>query len=171
MKNMKNMEVTHTLRLYDADFIARLGTLMERERKYYRNKNEFMTVLLKLGYEKCIAAGQAAGRAAAPFTDAGAAAEKAAPFADRGEPADKSLKEVYPLLKELSDYLTSQFKAVSVSHALLQKLLSSVYRMMIAFVGGDRVMPQKVEDGFFDDLPARFEKIVVNLETRFGLKT
>ena len=53
---MKNIEVTHTLRLYDTDFVAKLGALLERVQKYYRNKNEFMTVLLKMGYERYIAA-------------------------------------------------------------------------------------------------------------------
>jgi hypothetical protein len=51
-----------------------------------------------------------------------------------------------------------------------QKLLSANYRMLLALTGGEKVIPQKVEDGFFDDLPTRFEKIIVNLEAKIGLQ-
>ena len=137
---MKNMEVLHTLRLYDPDFIAKLGLLMEQEQKRYRNRNEFLTALLKRGYDGYI----------------------------KGDP-NENLKEVYPLLKELSEYLEMQFKAMTLYMELSQKLLSSNHRMLLSLAGGEKVVPKKVEDGFFDDLPARFEKIIVNLKTQFGI--
>lgn len=46
---MKNFEVQHTIRLYDPELIAKIGRAYEIFGKNYRNKNEFMTELLRLG--------------------------------------------------------------------------------------------------------------------------
>jgi hypothetical protein len=32
--------------------------------------------------------------------------------------------------------------------------------MLLVLMGGEKVIPSKIEDGFFDDLPARFDKKV-----------
>lgn len=149
---MKNMEVTHTLRLYDPDFIAKLGNLMEREKEHYRNRNDFLTDIVKLGYERYIA------------KDNGITPPD--PESIRSD----ELKEIYPLLLEVSKYMTAQFKSMYVNHKLTHKLLSSVYNMVLSMNNDERVLPEKLEDGFFDDLPARFEKIIVNLESRYGIK-
>lgn len=154
---MKNMEVTHTLRLYDPEFIAKLGSLMEREKNHYRNKNEFLTAILKMGYERYIAAANKAHPGG-----------KRTPMAT--DDADDNIKELYPLLVELSNYLTTQFKSICVNHTLFQKLLSSIYNIVMSLNEGNRLMPQLVNDGFYDDLPARFENIILKLETKLGLK-
>jgi hypothetical protein len=156
------MEVMHTLRLYDAEFIAKLGALMEREQRQYRNKNEFMTALVKLGYASYTAADKAAmERDGEQGVGEQAVAGKASAASEKG---------VYALLTEMTEYVTLQFRILNLYHEVYQKLLSASYRMLLALSGGERVMPQKVEDGFFDDLPVRFEKIIVKLEARLGLQ-
>ena len=42
--------------------------------------------------------------------------------------------------------------------------------MNLGELSGVPPLPRKVEDGFFDDLPPRFEKIILMLEQQFGLK-
>lgn len=162
---MKNFEVTHTLRFYDPEWVAKLGALMERVQKHYRNKNEFMTVLVKMGYESYIAADQKAQSR----NNGKAAAEPVAAADDSTD--SETLKDLQNLLDELSLYVTTQFRQIQVNLSLLRRMLSSVYSMALSLSGGKAVPPEKVEDGFFDDLPARFEKIIVRLEQQYGLKT
>ncbi len=54
--------------------------------------------------------------------------------------------------------------------AVMEKLLASLYNMKLGDLSGEPPHPRKVEDGFFDDLPLRFEKIIFTLEQRYGLK-
>ena len=170
------MEVTHTLRLYDPEFIAKLGALMEREKEYHRTKNEFMTRIVKLGYESYMAAvrkreelGEVMGTIVGIgiLTDkgkkkrghkAGAPEVKSTSknFSETGEESD-----IYLFMSELAQYFATQFKTVNTYFNLFQKLLSSVYN--ITLLGGEDIIAEKAEDGFFDDLPARFEKIILNL--------
>jgi len=152
---MKNLEVTHTLRLYDADFIAKLGGLMEQEKNHYRNKNDFLTAVLKMGYEAYVKAAAGAKSSAVPL-----------PPVDNND----DLKEIYPLLQELNKYVAAQFKKIHIDHSLSRTVMAVIYNILRSFNRDERLMPDKVDGGFYDDLPARFEKIVVNLETRFGLK-
>lgn len=149
---MKNLEVVHTLRLYDADFIAKLGTLMEKEKNHYRNKNEFLTAVLKMGYEQYVKAAAASGAKAGPC------------------PLDnEDIKEIKPVLDSLSELITAQYKRMQLEYALTRKMLSSMYNILRSFNNDERLMPEKVDDGFYDDLPARFEKIIVRLEAKYGL--
>jgi hypothetical protein len=211
---MNNMEATHTLRLYDPDFIAKLGALMEREQENYRNKNEFLTAVLKVGYEgyaaadraeKCGKIGKRNGAkmfAENGITDyegyattdrvkrcgkiseksitktpaeSGITETKVALSAENGITetnaalsVENSLKEISAALSEMSEYLSIQFKAIDLYNRIYQRLLSANYRMLLSLTGGERVMPTKVEDGFFDDLPIRFEKIVIDLKSKIG---
>lgn len=138
---MKEIESLHTLRLYDPEFIARLSLLMKHEQKKHKNKNDFLTALLKRGYDSYV----------------------------KGEP-DERLNEVYPLLKDISEYLIKQFETVYAYISVLQKMLSANYRMLLTLMGGEKVIPSKIEDGFFDDIPARFERIVAELEKGLRIK-
>jgi len=88
-----------------------------------------------------------------------------------GKTAWDELKEMRGLLDELSLYLTTQFRHMNVNQALFRRLLSSVYNMALALAGGKAAPPDKIEDGFYDDLPARFENIIIGLEKQYGLKT
>jgi hypothetical protein len=154
---MKNMEVIHTLRLYRAADIGRLGVLMDREQKHYRNKNEFLTAVLMLGCDA-----YAAADAVSPV--APVESESVPPGAIMG--ADTS--GIYTLLAEMNAYILLQFKALSLYHGIEQKLLSAVYRMLLSLVGGERALPSKLEQGFYDDLPARFDKIIAGLRAKAG---
>lgn len=155
---MKNMEVLHTLRLYDSDFIMRLGLLLEREQKNYRNRNEFLTALLKNGYEAYTAAKQANGAT-------GAGKESTAPKTNAAAATlNEGYNEIYSLLSEMNQFMILQFKAISLYQEIQQKLLSAVYRTTLSLAGGEKVMPSRVEAGFFDELPARFEKIILSIK-------
>ena len=136
---MKEIESLHTLRLYDPGFISKLSLLMKHEQKKHRNKNEFLTALLKRGYDSYI----------------------------KGDP-DESINEVHPLLKDLTEYLTKQFETIYAHLSIIEKIMSANYRMLLVLMGGEKVIPSKIEDGFFDDLPARFENAISQFEKRLG---
>jgi hypothetical protein len=154
---MKNAEVTHVVRLYNADFIARLSALMEMEQSRYRNKNEFLTAVMMMGYNGYIAAAKKAG---------GAQPEITAPVADGG--ADAS--DTYALLTAMNEYMILQFNIIAQYREIHQRLLSSSHRMLLALTGGEKVTPSKIEQGLFDDLPVRFEKIIAALRAKAGVK-
>jgi hypothetical protein len=164
---MKNMEVLHTLRLYDADFIAKLGTLLEREKTRYRNKNEFMTAIVKQGYASYIAAakkadGDAASAGAANGGKDGAGVFGAAAPRKGAADADGDAKGVSLFLTEMNDYITLQFRIISIYHEVYQKMLSAIYRMQISSSGGDKVSQASVEAGFYDDLQSAREFLAMD---------
>ena len=154
---MKNFEVQHTIRLYDPELIATIGRTYDAHSKEFRNKNEFLTELLRLGVE-------ALNSSPLPPDPNGGPAPAAA------QAAMDEIKEIRAIASETSKYLLTQFKELHIHIALAEKLLSSVYNMELGKLAGTPPMPQKVEDGFFDDLPMRFEKIAISLRTSFGLK-
>jgi hypothetical protein len=114
---------------------------MEREQENYRNKNEFLTALLRRGYE-------------------GYAAK---------EEAEEPTSAANETVKERDDDICAFLRVILLYQEVQQKLLSSVYRMVLAVAGGERVIKANVESGFFDDLPARFGDVIFNLKARFDL--
>lgn len=152
---MKNLEVVHTLRLYDADFIAKLGALMEKEKNHYRNKNEFLTAVLKMGYDQ--------------YVKAASGAKTYSPGAGSGTTATDDAKETNALINQLCELTNLSFKKIMLQLELLQTVHNTTYNILRSFNDDERLMPDKVDDGFYDDLPARFEKIIVRLEAKYGL--
>ena len=155
---MKNFEVQHTIRLYDPELIAKIGRAYEAHGKEFRNKNEFMTYLLKLGVDKLMST--------PPTSPAGTAVPPAASL----DKLYEEVKNIESISTETGKYLTTQFKKMYVHIAVMERLLSSLYNMKLGDLSGEPPQPHKVEDGFFDDLPPRFEKIILMLEQQFGLK-
>lgn len=154
---MKNFEVQHTIRLYDPELIAAIGQAYDDHRKEFRNKNEFLTYLLRLGLKVL--------NSPPPNTPASGAIPPCAL-----ESLADEVKSVREITGETSKYLTTQFKKLYIHIAVAEKLLSAIYNMKLGDLSGTPPIPQKVEDGFFDDLPMRFEKIILTLENRYGLR-
>ena len=48
---MSNFEMKYTVRLYDPDLVVEIGNLYKAHSKEFRNKNEFMTCLIRLGVD------------------------------------------------------------------------------------------------------------------------
>lgn len=149
---MKNFEVQHTIRLYDTELIAAIGRAFEAHGKEFRNKNEFMTELLRLGV---------AAMNTPPHTPASSAVPPAAIL----EITD-AIGKVLEIDGEISELLKVKFKELSVHLDILERLLSAVYNMQLGGIEGQPPPVQKVENGFFDDLPLRFEKIIFSLQKK-----
>jgi|GEM_PF-5054090 len=163
---MKNMEVTHTLRLYDTEFISKLGMLMKREQKHFRTKNEFMTRILMLGYDAYMSALNRNEERAGTIVGVGIVSDnrqkarrKKVSVEISDIKGDKGMDDIYQLLSELTEYLVVQFKTIDVRNFAYQKMLSAVYHILLDFVGED-IVAQKADEGFFDDLPIRFTKLL-----------
>ncbi len=154
---MKNFEVQHTIRLYDPELISQIGQAYDDHRKEFRNKNEFLTYLLRLGLQSM--------NAPPPKTPTSGAIPPCAV-----ESITDEIKAVREIAAETSKYLTTQFKKLYIHIAVAEKLLSATYNMTLGELSGVPPIPEKVEDGFFDDLPMRFEKIILTLENRYGLR-
>lgn len=154
----------NTLRLYDAEFIAKLSVLMEKGK--YRNRNEFLTEILKLGYESRVAPAKYAG-ATCVIPDSSVAAQEITHGA--GTPDTDSDKDAYTLISQMNNYMILQFKVISLYQEVYQKMLSAIYRMQLSQSGGEKVAPASVEAGYFDDLPVRFEGVIADLKTKLGL--
>ena len=154
---MKNFEVQHTIRLYDPELIAAIGQAYDDHRKEFRNKNEFLTYLLRLGLKVL--------NSPPPKTPASGAMPPCS-----AETLADEVKAVREIVTETSKYLTTQFKKLYIHIAIAEKLLSATYNMKLGDLSGTPPMPEKVEDGFFDDLPMRFEKIILTLENHYGLR-
>lgn len=92
----------------------------------------------------------------------------------RGGPAAAALDKLYDELRKIESitdetgkFLKVQGQKTDAHIAVMEKLLASLYNMNLGELSGVPPLPRKVEDGFFDDLPPRFEKIILTLEQRF----
>ena len=156
---MKNFEVQHTVRLYDPELIAEIGRLLDIHHREYKNKNEFLTELLRLGVKQMnsIPAVQSMSGGGIP------------PCASTDTLTDE-IKEIHAISTETAQYLKTQFKKLYVHVAVAEKLLAAIYNIKTSELAGTPPLAEKVDDGFFDDLPTRFEKIIISLENRYGLR-
>lgn len=135
----------HTLRIYDTALIADLNRSYALYRFMFKTKNEFLTELIRKGLQsfKPLDDGNFSG-----MPPAGTLSEALAKAED---------------LKALLSELISITETLTKHIGLMEKLLSSVYNIILSQAAGYPLMPQKVEDGFYDDLPARFEKLLNKL--------
>ena len=162
---MKKLEVIHTLRLYDANFIGKLSALMEREKENYRSTNEFLTELLKRGCDSYIAAdksGKTTNSAAADNSNVGSSGAINTAVVD-------GVREMIKQLISLTDYIMVNSRITELYNEVFTKRLGANYNMLLALTEGRKLMPSLVENGFYDDLPPRFEKIIRNHEKRADL--
>lgn len=155
---MKNFEVQHTIRLYDPELIAEIGRLFDLHHREYKNKNEFLTEVLRLGVKQM--------NFVPPTTPTGGAIPPCAVTSDLTD----EIKEIHAISTETAQYLKTQFKKLYVHVAVAEKLLAAIYNIKTSELAGTPPLAEKAEDGFFDDLPMRFEKIIVSLESRYGLR-
>lgn len=141
-----NFEVKYTIRLYDPSLIAELAAQFEKEQSRYKNKNEFFTHIIELGL------------------DANHNERKSSTDAHKDEKDD-----LYKLLQKIFSYMSVKFKTIYIRQSLFEHLLSSVYNIVIALNNGDTLFPEKIEEGFYDDIPERCKKIIEELMKRYGL--
>lgn len=156
---MKNFEVQHTLRLYDPELVSAIGKMHERQNKRFRNKNEFFTELVKLGLIEMQKQENVKSVGQSPAGD----------DTPKPECAD-TLQEIYEILDAVSKYIYTQFKSLYVNQRVVERLMSSVYRQLQEMHREETATIRNADAGFYDDLPERFEKIIVNLKNTYGLK-
>ncbi len=156
---MKNFEVQHTLRLYDTELVSAIGKMHEKHSKRFRNKNEFLTELVKLGLLEMQKQENVKPVGHSPMVDNGA----------KPECAD-TLREIYEILDAVSKYIYTQFKSLYVNQRVVERLMSSVYKQLQEMHREETATIRNADAGFYDDLPERFEKIIVNLKNTYGLK-
>lgn len=155
---MKNFEVQHTVRLYDPELIAAIGRVMDSKHRDYRNKNEFLTEVIRLGIK------QMKSDITTPQIN------DTTPNCVMIDNVLNEFKQLHNLSKDIAMYLKTQFKKTYVHIAVVEKLLAAIYNIKTSELAGTPPLAEKVDDGFFDDLPMRFEKIIVSLESRYGLR-
>jgi hypothetical protein len=142
---MQNFEVQYTVRIYDPSLISKIAKQYESEAGKYRNKNEFFTDVIELGLDA-----------------------KSKKTAAAKEPRDEK-DDLYALLLKVFDYVSKQFKTLYAKETALERLLCAVYNIAAALNNGETLFAEKIESGFYDDLPARFEKILADIMKNLGL--
>ncbi len=155
---MSNFEMKYTVRLYDPDLVVEIGNLYKAHSKEFRNKNEFMTCLIRLGVD--------ALKAKPPTAPASAAVPPAAALNKLYD----EMRKIESIADETGKFLKVQGRKTDAHIAVMEKLLASLLQYEFRRTFGRAAVTEKVEDGFFDDLPPRFEKIILMLEQQFGLK-
>jgi len=154
---MQNFTVTQTVRLYNPSLIAELARQHEDEAHIYRNRNEFMTRIIELGLEA-----NAKNKARAPKEPF--SKEKTA----KEPPADET-DELTDLLLKIHDNLSERLTIMLAKLALQQKLLCALYNIALALNNGETLFSEKIESGFYDDAPHRFEEILADIMEMLGL--
>ena len=157
-RGMSNFEMKYTIRLYDPELVVEIGKLYKAHSKEFRNKNEFMTCLIRLGVDALNAT---------PPTAPAAAAVPPAMALDK---LYEEMRKIESITDETGKFLKVQGQKMDTHIAVMEKLLASLYNMNLGELSGSPPLPRKVEDGFFDDLPVRFAKIILTLEQKFGNK-
>lgn len=155
---MKNFEVQHTIRIYEPELIAEIGRAFDAHHREFRNKNEFLTEVLRHGIKDF---------GPAPC---GKDLNLSEPSCAATDNLKDEIKKIQEISTETALYLKTQFKKLYVHVAVVEKLLAAIYNIKTSELAGTPPLSEKVEDGFFDDLPMRFEKIIVSLESRYGLR-
>lgn len=151
-----NLQAQPTIRLYDPELIYAIEQTYQAHKNEFKSKNEFMTELLRLGLK---------AMGLPPNAPAGASFPPPA-LAE----LSPMLAKIQELMEETSKVITVQFKQILLYMKIVLNLISSVYNMQLGDLSGLPLLPQKVEDGFFDDLPMRFDKLILDFEKKYGLK-
>jgi hypothetical protein len=142
---MNNFEVQYTVRLYDPKLISAIAAEYEKEAHIYRNKNEFFTDVISLGLQ----------------------AKTKKKQKDKTPQEEKD--DLYALLLKVFDYLAVQFKTLYIKQCLLEHLTCSTYNIAVALNNNETLFSEKIESGFYDDMPSRYEKMIAGLMKKFGL--
>ena len=137
------------MRLYEPALITELATQYYRSKNSFRNKNEFLTHIIESGLN--------ANRKT--LTDS-----KKKVVTAQAEESD-----MYQLLLEMFKYTSNQFRKIYIDHNVLQGLLCTMYNILLAIHGNERLFESKIKDGFYDDLPERFIDLIEELKNRYGL--
>ena len=155
---MNNFEAKYTIRIYDAELYMDIENLYQKHMREFGTKNAFMTYLIRLGIDSLNSKPPAAPASAA-----------IPPIAALDRLYDE-IQKLESISDETSKYLRVQGKNMEAHIAIMEKLLASIYNIKFGEISGSPPIPRKVEDGFFDDLPARFAKIILTLEQQIGNK-
>lgn len=83
---------------------------------------------------------------------------------------EDKLSGIEELLDAVAKYIFTQFKAMYISQSVTERLLSSIYRQLQEMHSEERSAIRNADAGFYDHLPERFEKIIINLKKTYGLE-
>ena len=149
MEEDEKFEGRFTLRLYEPALIAEIAAQYARTKKKFRNKTDFLTYIIEHGLK--------------------ANRELLKKGANRTTAAEAEESDIYALLLEIFKYMSNQFRKIYIDHNVAQGLLCSSYNMLCALNGDSSLFDKKIEQGYYDDLPERFESVIENLTKQYGI--
>lgn len=161
---MANLEVKQTLRLYDMEMVSEIARLHDEHRKEYRYKNDLFVELLRLGLTEF----KKRDKLRSEKPEIGDTPKKDTPPVKNG--CEDKLSGIEELLDTVAKYIFTQFKAMYISQSVTERLLSSIYRQLQEMHSEERSAIRNADAGFYDHLPERFEKIIINLKKTYGLE-
>ncbi len=141
---MKEPFVTKmTLRLYNQKFINRLNDAYEASGERFESKNHFLTELIKRGYEELAREQRLRGGSSRT---------------EHTEIESSVILQIHELVGELYLYNKRQVEEIVARFGISEKLMTSIYNMLIAILNDERISTKQVEEGFYDELPNRLKK-------------
>ena len=132
-----------TLRIYDETFLIEMNNTYVLSKSRFESKNHFFITLLRLGLESYLNSIKTPSKKI-----------------DLSE-----LNEIKQLLFNFIDFYKRQIDISEAHFNVCEKLISSTSSMVEAIANGDSISIDDVNEGEYDDLPERLEKII--LEAKF----
>lgn len=119
-----------TLRLYEPALIDELNNF--RERQHFPDENKLLTYIIRVGIEALTCS----------------ESKNHVLHKEQCESSAEYIETIKTLIVALRELQNSQ--------SVTERLLSSLYALCMAQNENRRLLPSKVESGFYDSLPARF---------------
>lgn len=132
-----------TLRIYDETFLKEMNNTYLLSKNKFESKNHYFITLLRLGLES--------------YLDSMKTTSKQIDLSE--------LIEIKQLLFNFIDIYKRQIDINEAHFKVCEKLISSTSSMVEAIANGDSISIDDVNEGEYDDLPERLEKII--LEAKF----
>lgn len=139
----QSFETKITIRIYDTTFAKEVDEAYTAAGERFESKNHFLTTLIRLGLESYIEEQKAKEGGLSVCN------------------TDKNIAEMKRLLNEFILYSRKQAEISTAHHEVCEKLAASILSVLIAISQGDDVDKEAVEDGAWENLSDRLEKIIL----------
>ena len=133
-----------TLRIYDESFIRELNNIYSVSKVKFESKNHFFITIMRLGLDKY-------------------AISSHSQHIDSSNNS-KELKQLNELFNKFIDYVKDQNDLQNAHFKICEKLMSCTMSVVESIANGDSISISAIDNGEYDELPERFEKILLEVK-------
>ena len=133
-----------TLRIYDESFVRELNNMYLVSKEKFESKNHFFITIMRLGLD---------------------AYANSSHYQHKEAVADtKELIRLNDLLLKFIDYVKDQNDIHNAHFNICEKLMSCTMSVVESIANGDSISMSAIDNGEYDELPERFEKILLEVK-------